>query len=165
MVRSAVIRRFQRLMKFVSRNTSRPRSAHSTPASEGVSRLEAQRKREGIAPTVKFEPDPPGPGEEMIVPAPSWKVIQKGALKYQPTQKSPCIEESPGLWSSWRCCFARHSPARNLDLDPVGVGEVNPVAFAPGLQSGGFQLLLGLLGRIARDGVAIVIQAGLIPLE
>ncbi len=28
------------------------------------------------------------------------------------------------------------SPARNLDLDPVGVGEVNPVTFAPGLQSG-----------------------------
>ncbi len=37
-VRSAVMTRFQRLMKLVKRNINRPRSAHSTLASEGLCR-------------------------------------------------------------------------------------------------------------------------------
>ena len=53
----------------------------------------------------------------------------------------------------------------DLDLDPVRVGEVHPVPLPSKLQSGGFQLLLGLIGSVAPDGVAVVVQAGSLAFE
>jgi hypothetical protein len=66
------------------------------PADEGVSRLEAEQKREGIAPPVKFETDLPGSGEGTIVPATSWKAIQKGALSRQTYEEVPWHRREPG---------------------------------------------------------------------
>ena len=45
------------------------------------------------------------------------------------------------------------------------VGEVHPVALPSGLEPGGFQLLLGLIGIVAPDRVAVVVQAGSLALE
>ena len=47
-----------------------------------------------------------------------------------------------------------NSPTWGLD-NPVWVGEVHPVPLPSRLQSGGFQLLLGLISSVAPDGVAV----------
>src|SRR5208337_4652228 len=57
------------------------------------------------------------------------------------------------------------SPSCDLDLDPVWVGEVHPVPLPSGLQTGGFQLLLGLISSVATDGVAVMVQAGSLALN
>src|SRR4051812_1342596 len=57
------------------------------------------------------------------------------------------------------------STPRDLDLDPIGVGEVDPVVLPSRLQAGGLQLLLNPIGIVTLDGIAIVVQAGPISLE
>src|SRR5271157_1382893 len=57
------------------------------------------------------------------------------------------------------------SPSCDLDLDPVWVGEVHPVPLPSGLQTGRFQFLFGPIGIVTLDGVAVVVEAGVVPLE
>jgi hypothetical protein len=57
------------------------------------------------------------------------------------------------------------SPACDLEFDPVGVGEVQPVALTSGLQSSGSQFLLSLIASVDLDGVAVVVRARLVALE
>jgi hypothetical protein len=57
------------------------------------------------------------------------------------------------------------SGSGDLDVQSVGVGEVEPVALAPGLELCGIELFLGFVDVVAFDRVAIVVETGLLSLE
>ena len=80
----------------------------------------------------------------------------------------PVVEDPSSMGLVMVCSLLGCSLLRlafDLDFDPVGVGEVHPVPLPTGLQPGGLQCLLGLFGVIALDGVAVVVQAGMLTFE
>src|SRR5882724_3494639 len=57
------------------------------------------------------------------------------------------------------------SGAGNLNLNSIDVWEVQPVSFSSGLQSSSLQLLLASIRIVTPDGVAIVVEAGVLTFE
>ena len=57
------------------------------------------------------------------------------------------------------------SRTRDLNRDPVDIRKVQAVALAPRFQLGGLEHLLGAIGIVAADGVAVMIQARLLAVE
>jgi hypothetical protein len=71
--------------------TSKPK-----PADQGVSRLAAEQKREGAAPSVMFQPDPSRSVEETIIPASSGNAIHRRPIKYETYEEVPWHRREPG---------------------------------------------------------------------
>ncbi len=66
------------------------------PADQGVSRLAAEQKRGGAAPSVMFQPNPSGSVEETIIPASSARAVQRRPIKYETYEEVPWHRREPG---------------------------------------------------------------------
>jgi hypothetical protein len=66
------------------------------PGDERGSKFAVEQKRAGVAPSMKFQPDPPRSFEETIVPAPSEKAIRRRAVKYETYEQVPWHRKEPG---------------------------------------------------------------------
>jgi hypothetical protein len=87
-----------RLCPACLKNVDSPLDLNSKPkpANESVSKLAAEQRREGAAPSVMFQPDPSRSVKATIIPASSGNAIQRRPIRYETYEEVHWHRREPG---------------------------------------------------------------------